>query len=215
MARPDHGTRSLSLTLRRADDKDAVVAADEERRAIEMGRASEDAYSDYMARVMKATNVTANLGFTKSDWEIGNKDDWWIEFYLGGETFDALVEAVRQNRAHHVWIGSKWLNLYVTDFHAPPSVGVRWYLPPSHHKDWSDTGYGYLSSVSWSETPIVLSDEEESRSESAASTETPEKPDLTALALREQAATLKIISKSLQWLLGLMAAIVVLLLFLR
>jgi hypothetical protein len=227
MVAPDHGTRELSLTLRTADEGQAVAEGPGDLSLWLAGDETEGAYKAYLERALKRVPVTVSAGFIAHDWEIGTPDCWFLEIDLPGDTFAKLVEAVRQDRAHHLSLGLKFVNLYVTDYYVPLSDGVCWYLPPSPGSPrGSDMAMGYVASVSWYETPLAAEiPNDEARAEEPAETRPPEtvtteprppeiepRPPSTAPRSDPTAATLLRIQSSLRWLVWITAAAVVALL---
>lgn len=77
----------------------------------------------------------ATLSYTESDWEVELSSEWWIEAYIPSNQFKKLVDLIEKDRITNIYIGLQSTDLYVriTDFHAPPSIPVEWFLKPAEH----------------------------------------------------------------------------------
>jgi len=95
----------------------------------------------------------AILGLTTADWEIGNKNEWWLELFVSESTVDSLADAILNKRARSLNIGVGLRNIYTDagpgelDFGEPvnlflrPSIGEGYVRRP-------EVAYGYVES--WS-----------------------------------------------------------------
>jgi hypothetical protein len=113
----------------------------------------------------------AEVGFSSSDWEIGNPDEWFISVYVPRASFDAMVRATLNGTANRITAGARFDGLYVHDKWAPPSIRVTWYLRP--HKLRNDAqspefAFGKLRTFRWDRMPIALPSETESSPEAKA-----------------------------------------------
>ena len=116
--------------------------------------APDDGYRGYVKHALADAPPTAVLAFSPADLETGRTDDWFVEINLPPQTLEALVEAIRNRRVGKPYIGLKFVNLYVDDFHAPLSVDVNWFLPPSgwlYTYDSDDSAKGWVKSFGWSD----------------------------------------------------------------
>lgn len=148
MGEPERRTRSFTLSIR-PNPKDSETRIPPEE-GISWKPA--ESYEKHMVQALSYRVPTAHLGFIAADWEIGNIDDWFVETYLRTDLFNDLVSLVRERVVCNLSIGIKWVNLYVTDYHAPPSVDVSWYLPPPRPEGSSgETAIGFVTQITWEE----------------------------------------------------------------
>jgi hypothetical protein len=216
-------TRMLPLSIRQLPEAAAtaaMVSREEGRRSEAVD--DDQSYESVLTRAVASYPIpTAYLGFVEADWEIGSHDNWYVEVYVGEEIFSALVEAIRADRAHHLYIGLKFANLYVTDFHAPPAVGVRWYLPPSPNSSRYDSAKGIVTRIGWRENagPPEKADR---REDAPPKLDLPDQKDqsvqsdlVVANAHREAAkvTAMLAIGRSLKWLVAFTILVFILLVF--
>jgi hypothetical protein len=73
----------------------------------------------------------ATFGYNEPDTEIGNDEEWWCELHLEEPYFSKLYDAVVSRVVAALTLGLRPSTFYVrdTDFHAPPSASVSWFLP--------------------------------------------------------------------------------------
>lgn len=75
----------------------------------------------------------ASLGYMAHDWEIGNDAQWWVQIYLPKVQFQTLLETVERGNLTKLSVGLLFENLYVTEWYAPPSAKVDWFLAPGKY----------------------------------------------------------------------------------
>lgn len=75
----------------------------------------------------------ASLGYMEHDWEIGNDSQWWVQIYLPKVHFQTLQETVERRNLTKLSVGLLFENLYVTEWYAPPSAKVDWFLAPGKY----------------------------------------------------------------------------------
>jgi hypothetical protein len=94
------------------------------------------------------------VGFSKADWEIGNKDDWYVEVFIPHQAINKLVEHVRAGRLNVLSVGLDLEDAYTDSYHAPPSVPVAWYLKPDKYG--SPSTHGQVRTLSFYENTQSL-----------------------------------------------------------
>jgi len=193
-----------------------------------LDESGEGPYPDYLQRALKTAPATAFLGFLAKDWELDLKDDWYLQIYISTENLAKLIDAVRQSKAHDVTLALRFLNLYVTasDFHAPPAAWVNWYLAPSNLSPEDPNAVGYVTGLTWGETPertpvSVSAETDEAplgpaleRNSNAHENEHPVALDYVAIAAKHQANVSQAsqrIARSLNWLIVLLAVVIAIL----
>lgn len=160
-------TRHFSLSLRKFDRHKPSANLAERRLSKEEPIDDAGTYKAHLNRIVGDKTITACLGFLREDWETENRDDWFVEIYVACESFERLIDGIRQQKISEILLGVDFLNLYVTDYHAPPSVEVEWFLPQSEFGE-CDSGIGFLTHISWREISPGLADAEKNRNFSIA-----------------------------------------------
>jgi hypothetical protein len=94
-------------------------------------------------------NTRACVGFNGSDWELGTRDDWFVDIGIPRQALNKLVEHVRAGRVNVLSIGLDLNEIYTNSYHAPPSCLVSWYLKPDKYG--SPATYGRVRSLLFSE----------------------------------------------------------------
>jgi hypothetical protein len=75
----------------------------------------------------------ASLSYMEHDWEIGNDAQWWVQIYLPKVQIQTLQEVVERGNLTKLSVGLLFENLYVTEWYAPPSAKVEWFLAPGKY----------------------------------------------------------------------------------
>src|SRR5215216_5782228 len=93
-----------------------------------------------------------SIGFLPADWEIGSDDAWYCECYAPKSVFDEMLAAYRSGQVEKARVGCKtrlWIR--ELDWHAPPGVGVTWYLVPEtdRQSDMPQHAVGTIDQLSW------------------------------------------------------------------
>ena len=168
---PENKTNRIALWIR-------TRTADEHAEAIK--QTQPDGIHD-RGTVVPA-HCDAVLGFTTADWEIGNKDEWWLELYVAEKTLESLAVAILNKQARSLHIGVGLRNIYTDagpgelDFGEPvnlflrPSIGEGIVRRP-------EVAHGHLEnwSLRFSGT-VELSDPFESESAPTPEIDSPEEP---------------------------------------
>jgi hypothetical protein len=92
---------------------------------------------------------TCWIGFSKADWEIGTKNEWWMECRVPRSTYDEIVKDLLGGRAEQLTCAITLAPPFTDQYHAPPSVSVTLGLLKERKYD-SGTARGWLDSVGWS-----------------------------------------------------------------
>lgn len=117
---PENKTKRIALWIRSR-------TADEHAEAFKQSQQNDT--SDRGTGV--PSHCDAVLGFTTADWEIGNKDAWWLELYVAEKTLDSLAGAILNKQAHSLHIGVGLRNIYTDagpgelDFGEPVNLFLR------------------------------------------------------------------------------------------
>ncbi len=107
-------------------------------------------YDDYVKAAIAGGQPTGILGSFKADRELGRKDEWYIQANLPPDVFNALSNAIEESSALNLTLAFRFINIFVTDYHAPPAWEVRWYVPPPKNEyELADLVRGYVTHVSW------------------------------------------------------------------
>ena len=229
MTDPAQATRDFSLSIHASEpsekNEEPTDGAWSMLRCFD--ESQEGSYSDYLQRALKAGAATAALGFSAKDGELGLKDEWYLQIYISAENLAKLVDAVRHNRAHHVTLGVGFINLFLpeSDWHKPLAEPVTWYLPPDDLV--RPNADGYVKGLSWRETPehtpppVSTGNENEATLEpvpvhdpNADKNRDVGAPNYPAIAATHQADLTRAswrIAKALNWIILLLATVIVLL----
>lgn len=89
----------------------------------------------------EATFKPVLLGFNQADWEIGNRDEWWVSCSLPQIQFDTLWDAYSTESITKLSFGFSLSNLYVDFSYATPSQNVKWFTEPGKE---GKVGFGPL-----------------------------------------------------------------------
>jgi hypothetical protein len=141
-----------------------------------------DAYSDFAQRP-----PTVDLGFSKSNWEIGNKDEWYLGCHVPEDVFTPLRNDVLAGRCRRL---DQWLQLVpmlVDDTHAPPSVSVTVGIPKMGRFS-EGHSLGWVEQITWESSLARSSEAEASRTDPES--ELPTGGEQRLAALQGQIATL-------------------------
>ena len=145
-----------------------------------------------------------SIGFMEADWEIGNDDSWYLSVLVPVEAYNELNALFEAGKLGSISMGLK-TDLLVESFddHAPPSVGVTWYLKPGKYG--YDPAHGKMTHLRWQTTETKFSEPSpEFKDELEATPEGKDEPTLSKGAAspfeREAIVIYRKIAKNLVWL---------------
>lgn len=139
---PKSETQTLSIRFRPLDDQariDAEQLAQEEDKPLR--------------------SATVAVGFSRSDWEIGNDDEWFIDCHLPQGTFDALSAAVESGKLEALSLGLQLTNVYSDDDWAPPAMRTNWFLRPNRSDgtiDFPEMAHGDVRVLCFTHPEVIL-----------------------------------------------------------
>lgn len=172
-------------------------------RSFGKGFEAHSSYQDLVRHIRKLGGVTAYVSYQ------GALDDldfdargWCLNVCLPHDTFEKLLAAIRDHRAHNATISIVFANLFGRiPYHH--TIGTKLFLAPSSFsKANSDMGMGYVTGIGWRETPKPPETVDDEHA-----------PPVDPLAKHqvEQATMLAQIAVHLKWLLWAVIAAVVIL----
>lgn len=201
MGEPDNRTRSLKVILDHGDIAAAKVEAEKDTESF--------MYSAPLGR--------AFLGFSRADWEIGNRDEWWLSCYVTKETLEGLSKTVTSGSAKSVKLGVRLANIYSDDHPmAPVSSKAHLFLRPDRKDNTinnPENARGYVLHLSVAEAAVdmrpVEVPQEDDTQEHMEVRELP--PDPVAAAIDRLTVAIAGLRSSLKWVGGIAAAALVIL----
>lgn len=159
----------------------------------------------------------AQLGFSRSDWEIGNSDEWWLSCYVTGDTLRGLADAVTTGALQSVKLGLRLKDLYTTEHPMAPISGrANLFLRPNRGDntiEWPQCATGYIIHLSMSlervdMRPTEAKQDDDSR-EHMEVREVP--PDPIAVAIGALTASVGGLRRTIKWVGGIAAVFLVIL----
>lgn len=105
--------------------------------------------------------INASLSYTESDWEIGNRSEWWVELCVPSKVFDEVQSLFQSKRLGSLKIGLNSDDLYVTagDYYAPISNPVTWFIKDGQYG--AELAHCSTRTFYMRELPLVLRNEEQ------------------------------------------------------
>jgi hypothetical protein len=129
----ENSSRELALTFRVLTDEQREYSTNtlrEVRASVSSNETTKNTLSSLISN--EPEYLDSMLCFTKSDWEIGNPDEWWLEVYLSQEVFDRFYDRLIASQVRRLSLGFKFVDIYSDSLFDPPSYkGVTWLLRPS------------------------------------------------------------------------------------
>lgn len=129
----ENSSRELALTFRVLTDEQREYSTNtlrEVRASVSSNETTKNTLSSLISN--EPEYLDSMLCFTKSDWEIGNPDEWWLEVYLSQEVFDRFYDRLMASQVRRLSLGFKFVDIYSDSQFDPPSYkGVTWLLRPS------------------------------------------------------------------------------------
>lgn len=128
-----NSSRELELTFRVLTEEQREYSSNTLREARASSNSNEATNNTLSSFVSKEPEyLDSMLCFTKSDWEIGNPDEWWLEVYLSEEVFGRFYDRLIAGQVRRLSLGFKFVDIYSDSLFDPPSYkGMTWLLRPS------------------------------------------------------------------------------------
>jgi hypothetical protein len=197
-------TETKSLTTRLAgkgviDDRSIQVIGQPETK----NKNISVSFWDLEPNVNHSNSHAASLGYMEHDWEIGNDAQWWVQIYLPKVQFQTLQEAVERGNLTKLSVGLLFENLYVTEWYAPPSAKVDWFLAPGKYT--ADLARGKVDAInietkSVDLRPIAPIETEDAFTESEEHQYRTEPVDKLIVALEPLSKSIDGVTKYLKWI---------------
>jgi hypothetical protein len=101
-------------------------------------------------------NSNVEIGFSRTDWEIGNVDDWYIECIIPKETFSMLTSIVTAGRLGELVLGFRMTHIYAE--YDWPSTLRKWFLGPQSDAsiDFPEQARGDVAFLRITEPEVIL-----------------------------------------------------------
>lgn len=208
---PNNKSRTLAIGFKELNAESLIELQDQAKLNDQAQKEDED---------RKFRGVT--LGFSRSDWEIGGEDEWWVECYVSPETMQEMVSAVSSNSMRGLSVGLRLCDLYTNDKWSPPSMKVSWFLRPSRRDNSINLpapAYGEMTSfdLRLAESDLRKSETNQSEDDLELSgdsdmTPTP-KTDVKAEAVLALSANVEKLRGTLKWVGGLITFFLMLMAF--
>lgn len=145
-----HGRRERIVAKGTLDDSVSPwISPRGEREKLQVIGYPETAATTVSLSIQKAENtdasgtLSADIGFMPANWEVGNKDEWYLQLNLTEESFNVFVEALEKGAITTAFGSASFkMDTYheKLDVHAPPSMGVTHYFRPEHSGSFGITG---------------------------------------------------------------------------
>jgi hypothetical protein len=126
-AEPKPLTRSIRGKAVMEDRSIQVIGEPETKSKTLVVTIGEMAPSD-VQRYQSGELRAVSLSYNKSDWEIGNESEWWVQIYLPSPQIQPIRDAIESGKLTKLSLGLRLQNAYVTDYYAPISLSIDWYL---------------------------------------------------------------------------------------
>lgn len=104
---------------------------------------------------------TAQVGFSSSDWEIGNDDEWWAYAGIPVNVMSDIVDSIQTGRLSEISVSMNLERIYTSDIYVPPSGWITWLLRPDAKGNTRTphTAVGHVSRCDVKEKQLILSNE--------------------------------------------------------
>ncbi|HEY8606409.1 MAG TPA: hypothetical protein VIM12_04755 [Noviherbaspirillum sp.] len=203
---PDNKARRLKIAFRALDEE---------------GRKRREEWSRKHDKPVRFTGAT--VGFLRSDWEIGNDDEWFVECEVSSEMLDEIVSAVSSKSLRGMSIGLTLKGIYADENWAPPSARTNWYLRPNREDNAVDSpemAHGKVTSINLSLADANLRPQQEN--DDGAELPAEDKPELLTSAVEPSvnvsninalAANIEKLRVTLKWVGGFIAFFLMILAF--
>lgn len=142
---------------------------------------------------------SAEVGFNRSNWEVGDKDEWFVSCQVSAGVLNDITSAIFDGSLRGLTLVLNLRDIYSDDKWAPPSVRTKWFLRPDkadNSINYPTNAHGAIAGLKLELMSADLKDEAEQNVEQGDASEPAKaQPDPSTLALNLCADNIDKLSK--------------------